>query len=315
MKKLLAKGITVTTVCVFMLSGCGSTSETAADSTVTEETVEETAVEETGEADAVVEENAAEEENTEVRKVVVGYYQNGGPANCQTDENGNPTGYYIDALKAVDEVLDQYEFVFEGTDEQDLWTGIAEGKYQLGAANCFYTEERAEKYLIPEENIGACIAGIIVRKEDENITSLEEAADAGFTLAPITAGDGWQFVVQNYNDAHPDKQITIELTDSKTASNDGYGYVAEGRYDCHGTIKTKFESAVAAEDGDLHELYYDKIVFQPCLAVRVVTLVNKDEPELCDAINGAIKQLKDDGTLSKLAIQYYGEDVFEYDVY
>lgn len=62
-------------------------------------------------------------------------------------------------------------------------------------------------------------------------------------------------------------------------------------------------------------MYYDKIVFQPCLAVRVVTLINKDEQELCDAVNGAIKQLKEDGTLSELSKQYYGEDVFEYDVY
>lgn len=314
MRKLLTKEIAVTAACVFVLSGCGNTSDTVAENTAAEESAEETSEGSAAEETAAENDNTSEE-NTEVRKVVVGYYQNGGPANCQTGEDGNPTGYYIDALRAVDEALDEYEFVFEGTDEQDLWTGISEGKYQLGAANCFYTEERAEKYLIPEENIGACIAGILVRKEDENITSLEEAADAGFTLAPITAGDGWQFVVQNYNEAHPDKQIAIELTDSKTASNDGYGYVAEGRYDCHGTIKTKFESAVAAEDGDLHELYYDKIVFQPCLAVRVVTLVNKDEAELCDAINGAIKQLKDDGTLSELAIQYYGEDVFEYDVY
>ncbi len=305
MKKWMMRGIAAVMTSTFVLTGCGST---AAESTTAADTKEASA-----ENTATVEQSS--EATEEVRKVIVGYYQNGGPANCQKGEDGQPTGYYIDALKAVDEVLPQYEFEFEGTDEQDLWTGIAEGKYQLGAANCFYTEERANKYLIPEENIGACIAGIIVRKEDENIKSLEDAADAGFTLAPITAGDGWQFVVQNYNDAHPDKQINIELTDSKTASNDGYGYVAEGRYDCHGTIKTKFENAVVAEGGDLHDLYYDKIVFQPCLAVRVVTLINKDEQELCDAVNGAIKQLKEDGTLSELSKQYYGEDVFEYDVY
>lgn len=295
MKKLLVKGIMVTAACAFAFSGCSNSSETGNENKAAETTTSD--------------------ESTDVRKVVVGYYQNGGPANCQTGEDGEPTGFYIDALRAVDEVLEQYEFEFEGTDEQALWTGIAEGTYQLGAANCFYTEERAERYLIPDEYIGACIAGIIVRKDDANVTSLEEAAAADFSLAPITAGDGWQFVVENYNEQHPDNQLAIELTDSKTASNDGYGYVAEGRYDCHGTIKTKFDTAVEAEDGELHDLYYDKIVFQPCLAVRVVTLVNKDEPELCEAINGAIKQLKEDGTLSELSIQYYGEDVFEYDVY
>ena len=41
-------------------------------------------------------------------------------------------------------------------------------------------------------------------------------------------------------------------------------------------------------------------------------LYGKDQQELVDAIDGAMAQLYEDGTMAAIAIKYYGENVFQY---
>lgn len=41
---------------------------------------------------------------------------NGYKPYCYIDENGQPAGYELEVLKAIDELLPQYEFEFEPTE-------------------------------------------------------------------------------------------------------------------------------------------------------------------------------------------------------
>src|SRR5699024_671455 len=54
---------------------------------------------------------------------------------------------------------------------------------------------------------------------------------------------------------------------------------------------------------------------EPVQINKTYLLIHKSDEnkELSEAVNKALKELKDDGTLSDLSNQYYGEDVFEYD--
>lgn len=81
------------------------------------------------------------------------------------DENGNPTGYDVEVMKLVDEILEDYEFEFVGTSNDDLLIGVEQGKYQVGVKNAFWTEERTAKFIFPQEFLGLSSAGLVVKKK------------------------------------------------------------------------------------------------------------------------------------------------------
>lgn len=244
-----------------------------------------------------------------VRTIKIAHSEAGVPYSY-VDDDGNHTGYDVEVLKLIDERLPEYEFEYIGTTQTDACAGVIEGKYQIADTNSFYTEERAKNYIIPEHYLGASVGGLILRKENADVDSWEEAASQGLKHVPIKSGDGWHYLVQHYNDTHPDNQLEFELTDSEDWAI-GIPYVAEGRYDVFGTIKTLWETAVEAEDGAYHDLL-DELVFNQAFAVKTYTLINKEETELAEKINAELIALEEEGKLSELATQFYGEDILQY---
>lgn len=47
-------------------------------------------------------------------------------------------------MRLVDEKLEDYEFEFIGTTDDDLLIGVEQGKYDVGIKNVWYTDERAK---------------------------------------------------------------------------------------------------------------------------------------------------------------------------
>ena len=66
-----------------------------------------------------------------VRTVKVAYDQASKPISY-IDDNGNPTGYDVEVMKLVDELLPDYQFEYVGTTSDDLLIGVEQGKYQVG---------------------------------------------------------------------------------------------------------------------------------------------------------------------------------------
>lgn len=81
------------------------------------------------------------------------------------DENGNATGYDVEVMKLVDEALPEYEFDYVGTTSDDLLIGVEQGKYHAGVKNAFWTEERTQKYIFPQEFLGLSSAGLVLKKK------------------------------------------------------------------------------------------------------------------------------------------------------
>ncbi|TCL60016.1 amino acid ABC transporter substrate-binding protein (PAAT family) [Kineothrix alysoides] len=289
------------------LAGCGNAA--AAQTSQAAGTSAEQAVQ-TADTAADAEQQSETAENTEVRTIKIAHTENGVPYGY-VDDDGKSTGYDVEVLRLADELIPEYAFEFIGTGSStDAWVGAQEGKYQIAITNSFYTQERAKNYIIPEHWLGACLGGIIVRKENADVDSFEKASEQGFKHVPIKAGDGWQFVLEDYNAKHPDKQVEFELTDNEDWSV-GIPYVAEGRYDLFGTIKTLWTRAVEAEDGAYHDLY-DDLVFNEFLGIKTYTLINKNEADLAEKINDALIELEKEGKLSEVSIQFYGEDLTQY---
>lgn len=250
------------------------------------------------------------EENTEAEKIVVAHTNYYVPYDFE-DEDGNSDGYEVAVMKAVDELLPQYEFEFVPTTDDDLLIGVESGKYDVGTKGVWWTQARSETYIFPKNYIGASIIGILTRAEDaDKYTDLEAFAAAGGKLVPIAPQNAQYNIIQNFNEKHPD--TPIELVESDTFQlADAYQWVREGRYDAYFEIKTSYENNVVSEDGEYHE-YADDFAYASYEGIPTWPLFNSDNQELADAYDGAIEQLKEDGTLEKLSDEYFGYNLFDY---
>jgi len=224
------------------------------------------------------------------------------------NDKGESDGFEVAVLKEVDKLLPEYEFEYTPTSDDDLLIGVLQGKYDFGTKGVWITEERKKKYVFPKNPIGASIIGIVIRSETANeIHDLPSFAKYSGKLVPIGAANAQYAVVEDYNREHPDAQIDLIAGDQFGAS-DGYVWVNEGRYDAFFDIKLSFQNNVL-KDGAPYSEYKDKLTYIPYKGIPTWPIFNNKKQELADAYDKAIEQLIADGTVSRLAIEYFGEDV------
>jgi ABC-type amino acid transport substrate-binding protein len=218
-----------------------------------------------------------------------------------TDENGVLDGYDIAVFKKIDELLPEYEFVFEVADKETLNIGVETGKYQIGLNGLFRSAEREEKYLIPENNLGATRVGFVVREDRNDINTWDDLVTR--KVAPTTASGGIYGQLTQYNNAHPDKPIKFDVvTSSNRASN--YAALRDNTYDAVVELIDVYNQI------DDKSLLTGVKITKTASKVNTYPIINKSETELAATINTILKTLRGDGTLSKIALEYYGADVF-----
>ena len=245
------------------------------------------------------------DDQQEVRQVMFGMRSNLLPA-AYLDENGDPTGQNYEVMCLVDELLPQYEFSYEAVDADTILVGLETGKYVGGLGNYFWNEEREAQYLFAEEPIGAGLQGMVLRKEFEGkVTTLADLATHGLKPVPIGTTDSSYAIYTEYNEANPDNQIEFEIGESVSVG-ECTRYIMEGRFDVEVMLKGNYDSIVAEIDPN------GETIFVPISGVKTWALYDPDETELVAAIDGAMKQLKEDGTLSELSVKWFGEDIYEY---
>lgn len=247
------------------------------------------------------------EDGVKVRTVKVAYDQASKPISY-IDDKGNPTGYDVEVMKLVDELLPEYKFEYVGTTSDDLLIGVEQGKYQVGVKNAFFTQERTEKFIFPKEFLGLSSAGLVLRKEDEGIKTLADFASKGYSLAPIAANNAQYTIIDEYNKANPNNQVKLQAGDAFTV--DVVQWVNEGRVDGGVMIEGPFKQQVLADDGAYHNLK-DEVVYNEFAVIKTWPLFNKKEQEFADAYDKAIAQIKEQKKTSELSKEFYGRDLFE----
>ena len=253
---------------------------------------------------------SAKAKKTKVRTINVAHTVTNVPYDF-LDEKGNADGFEIAVLKAVDELLPEYEFKFHGVSDEELLIGTESGKYQVGTKGAWITEERKKKFLIPSNPLAASVIGIAFRAENKNeITDLESFASYSGKLIPISPQSAQYSVIQEFNEKHPSNQIKLVPSDVFDIA-DSYLWVLEGRYDAYFVLKLSFEKNVLKETGPYHQ-FADKLAYVPYKGIPTWPLFNKKETELAAAYDKAVQELKENGTISKLSLKYFGEDVFNF---
>lgn len=243
----------------------------------------------------------------DVRKVKVAYDMASKPISW-LDDNGDATGYDVEVMKLVDELLPEYEFEYVGTTSDDLLIGVEQGKFQVGVKNAFWTEERTEKFIFPKEFLGLSSAGLVLKKENEHIKSLADFASAGYSLAPIAANNAQYTVIDEYNKANPDNPVKLDAGDAFTV--DVVQWVNEGRVDGGVIIEGPFQKQVLDKTGPYYNLK-DEVVYNEFAVIKTWPLFNKKEQEFANAYDKAIKQLKEEKKTNELSTEFYSRDLFE----
>lgn len=214
------------------------------------------------------------------------------------DANGNPAGYDVEALKAVDEKLPQYKFDISIVNLDSEMVGLQSGKY-AAAPGFMKTEAREKNYIFTDMPMDYSLVNLVVRKDDDSIKTVEDLV--GKKVVPVSYSDAISKVVLDYNAAHPDKTIKLENVDGFYGA-EGMKGVASGRWDAQLLPGITFNSVQ-------EELKLDLKITDPVSSNPLCFLLNKKQTQLRDDMDKVIKELMEDGTLSKLALQWQKVDV------
>lgn len=240
--------------------------------------------------------------DSNVTQLTVAVCNNSKP-NSYTDDNGVLVGYEVEIIQAIDEKLDEYEFTIEAVSQDAEEIGIDTGKYALIAQGFYKTEERAAKYLIPDENTGVSLMKIYTL-ESETINSMEDLG--GKTLAPVPPNGGIYNFITAYNEEHPDSQVEFDTAENVAIAT-RFSELVDGKYDA-----IIWPSA----NLDLSEIEKSlKVTFRASDPVSVnptYFLIAPDQEAFYEKVNKAITELKEDGTISEISKKYFGEDILQY---
>ena len=283
-----------------MLAGCGAKS---ADAT-TEPVIADVATV-----------NAADESDEAVKELTIAV-ATGYTITQFLDEEGNLTGKDVELLRAVDELIPDYKINFEVTEMNDILVGLQNGTYDGGICSWLMTAERAKNYKYGHR-LGVMQMGLLVKKENEDVKTLDDLAKAqaerGLTMYDAQSGNGMTYVLDVYNEEHPDLPIVFNYTTEATnLKGISIGWVVDGHFDVALVDRATWESLVVADDGAFHD-YYDELSWDNQIAANYYTLFNKENvpDDFIEKYSAALEQLEADGTASKLANEFYGYDIYD----
>ena len=272
MKKRLMSIVLVLGLCISMAAGCGSGSGASSDGgSSKEEKKEQTTYEKIMEKGVLT-------VGTE------GTYQ---PFTYH-DENDKLTGYDVEVAKAIGEKMG-VEVEFSEITWEGLLASLDNGTVDLVLNQVGVTDERKEKYDFSDPYLYSYIA-LITTKDNNDITSWDTAEGKKTSL---NISSNYAQVAEEYN---------MDITASDTFSKD-IELLLAGRTDCviNNTIAFN-DYLIQKPDTNI------KIVDVKEDADTVAVPIPRGIEDLVKAVNKAIQELKEDGTLAKLSEQFLGKD-------
>lgn len=214
------------------------------------------------------------------------------------DQNGKLTGFDVELVKAINKRLPDYQFKFQTMDFANLLLSLNTNKIDFVANEMEKNKERSQKYLFNKVPYAFWKTYIIVAKtNNQPIHSLDDLKGKNVLTTATTAE---ATLLENYNKTHNN---AIHIVYTNGASNDTVSQITSGRVDA--TLGADFSLSLIDPQGKL------KIVGKP-LASNGVYFVfrknDKNEQVLANQIDKALEQIKVDGTLSKLSVEWLGKD-------
>lgn len=216
-----------------------------------------------------------------------------------------PQGYEPDLLKAINAKLPQYKFVMEGAADIAQETGLVTGKYDMATGGFYFAPARNKQFLIPSNPEGASLMKIYSRK-DSNINGMKDLV--GKNIVPVTAGGGVYKFVNQWQQDNASYKINIKASSAGVPYPDRLKEVQGGKYDALILPSNLGEQTV------IDNLKLNIKASEPVSINNTYILIHRSDENkvLADDVNKALKELKDDGTMKKLSMKWFGEDDIQY---
>ncbi|MEC1179609.1 transporter substrate-binding domain-containing protein [Metasolibacillus meyeri] len=214
---------------------------------------------------------------------------------CFIDENGNLTGYDIELLKAIDEKLEDVSFKFETMDFSNLLLSLETNKIDMIAHNMAKNPEREEKFLFNQQPYNAVPLHVVVHEGNTEIQSIDDLNGKKVGLSPTSNA---ALFFEKYKEEH---NFDTELT-FITSGPDMLNQLKTGRIDAI----FSFPFSVAINNKEAYA--QQKIVGDELLFTDIFFMFEKTNEELANKVDGAIKELIENGTVSELLVEWFGED-------
>jgi L-cystine transport system substrate-binding protein len=214
------------------------------------------------------------------------------------DENNQLTGFEKAVLDEIDARHPEFTLSYQIYDFANILLSLETGKIDVAVHQYEYNIERDQKYLYGKEGYTTFPLHLVVREDDFSINGLEDLKGKNF-VSTSTTGNSY-YVVNKWNEEHGRPFNIIFAATNALALED----IASGRADAMlGLIRNL--DAYKKEYNAKIRIAGDK----PVINSNAYYLFNRQTgEELQQAFDATLRELKDDGTLVKLSIQWLGDD-------
>lgn len=222
-----------------------------------------------------------------------------------TYKKGNAfKGYDVEVVKAIFKGS-KYKVNFKTVSFDSIAVGVDAGKYDIGANDYNYNEERAKRYLFSAAISRSNYA--IISAKGKAYTSLSQLS--GKTTETIS-GVNYAQILENWNAKHPNKApIAINYVEGTTGISSRLKDIETGKIDfvLYDSISSHY--IVKDQGMDLTISPVKDKVEKSTEGLEYLLLPKNDKGKTLKAfIDKRIKKLKKDGTLAKLSQTYFGGD-------
>lgn len=213
------------------------------------------------------------------------------------DDDKKPVGFEIDL---IDKIADKLGLTADFMSDQKFDTIVPMikqgGKADIGVASFSITDERKKEVDFSDAYMDSN-QGIVVRSDmlDTFKDNADKLNSSECTVAAQAGTTGEEWVKENLPEA---KLVTLD-----------------GNIECLTGVESKLYDA-AVEDLPAMEYMCENSYKDLDVAVEVPTgeqygiVISKDNPKLTEAINEALQEMRDDGTMAELKQQWFGtEDI------
>ncbi|MCP3029147.1 amino acid ABC transporter substrate-binding protein [Halobacillus sp. A5] len=206
------------------------------------------------------------------------------------DENDELTGYDVEVAKEIGKRLD-LEIKFEETKWDSMFAGLNSERFDMIANQVGIKPDREEKYSFSEPYTYTA-AVLVARKDNEELQSFED----------LDGASSAQSLTSNYADIAEEYGAEIE---SVEGLNPAIELLRNERVEA--TVNDRLSVLdYLNQTGDNAAI---EIKDQEDDASKNAMMFRQDNPELVEAVNGALDEMKEDGTLEEISRDWFDEDV------
>lgn len=216
------------------------------------------------------------------------------------DDNNKLTGFDVDVVKAIGEIDPNLHFTFKTATWDALFPGLDAGHYHVLANQIAHNEHREKNYLLTDE--------IYFQGSTQPITLAERAKEfpqiENLKGKKVAAGVGsnHSLVLEDWNKKNGN-EIKIVYYDGDV----GVMFQELINYRVDAVMNSPVTASEQAKANNIEispvgQPFYDA-------KIHLILAKNTESEAIKKRLDAALRQLHNNGTLSKLSIQYFGQDL------